>query len=73
MDFGLAGKTAIVTGGASNIGHGIVMAFAKEGTNVVIADIDEAQARFAPCDQIRWNLACQQAQSRLFLCRQKRT
>lgn len=44
MEFGLAGKTAIVTGGASNIGHGIVIAFAKEGTNVVIADIDEAQA-----------------------------
>jgi len=45
MDFGLAGKTVIVTGGASNIGHGIVMAFAKEGANVVIADIDEAQAQ----------------------------
>jgi NAD(P)-dependent dehydrogenase (short-subunit alcohol dehydrogenase family) len=44
MDFGLAGKTVIVTGGASNIGHGIVMAFAKEGANVVIADIDESQA-----------------------------
>lgn len=44
MDFGLAGKTVIVTGGASNIGHGIVMAFAKEGANVVIADIDKLQA-----------------------------
>ncbi|MFC1924373.1 SDR family NAD(P)-dependent oxidoreductase [Chloroflexota bacterium] len=45
MGFGLAGKTVIVTGGASNIGHGIVMAFAKEGSNVVIADIDKAQAQ----------------------------
>lgn len=44
MEFGLVGKTVIVTGGASNIGHGIVMAFAKEGANVVIADIDESQA-----------------------------
>lgn len=45
MELGLRGKTVIVTGGASNIGHGIVMAFAKEGANVVIADIDEAQAQ----------------------------
>lgn len=45
MDFELAGKTVIVTGGASNIGHGIVMAFAREGANVVIADIDESQAQ----------------------------
>lgn len=45
MDFGLTGKTAIVTGGASNVGRGIVLALAKEGANVVIADIDEPQAR----------------------------
>jgi len=44
MNLGLTGKTVIVTGGASNIGHGIVMAFAQEGANVVIADIDETQA-----------------------------
>ena len=44
MELGLGGKTVIVTGGASNIGHGIVMAFAKEDANVVIADIDESQA-----------------------------
>ena len=44
LDFlGLGGKTAIVTGGGSNIGRGIVLAFAEQGTNLVIAELDEAQ------------------------------
>jgi len=43
MELGLAGKTVIVTGGASNVGRGIVLAFAREDSNVVIADIDEVQ------------------------------
>ena len=30
MDLNLAGKTVIVTGGASNIGRGIALAFAQE-------------------------------------------
>jgi 2-hydroxycyclohexanecarboxyl-CoA dehydrogenase len=45
MDLGLAGKTAIVTGGSSNIGRGIVLALAKEGANIVITYRDEKQAR----------------------------
>ena len=45
MDLGLAGKTAIVTGGASNIGRAISLTLAEEGANVVIADLDEAQGR----------------------------
>ena len=44
MDLRLAGKTAIVTGGASNVGRGIVLAFAREGANIVIADRDEKQS-----------------------------
>ncbi len=44
MDLGLAGKTAIVTGGASNIGKAITEGLIGEGANVVIADIDENQA-----------------------------
>jgi 2-hydroxycyclohexanecarboxyl-CoA dehydrogenase len=39
----LAGKTAIVTGGGSNIGRGIVLAFAEQGANVAIAELIEAQ------------------------------
>jgi 2-hydroxycyclohexanecarboxyl-CoA dehydrogenase len=44
MDLGLQGKTAIVTGGASNIGKAIVEGLFEEGANVVIADVDEAQS-----------------------------
>lgn len=44
MNLGLAGKTAIVTGGSSNIGRGVVLALAEEGVNVVITYRDEKQA-----------------------------
>src|SRR5690349_17843337 len=36
----LAGKVAIVTGGAGGIGRGIVERFVEEGADVVIADVD---------------------------------
>lgn len=44
MELGLKGKSAIVTGGASNIGKQITLSLAAEGVNVVLADIDQAQA-----------------------------
>ncbi len=36
----LSGKVAVVTGGGSGIGQGMVVAFAQAGMHVVIADID---------------------------------
>jgi len=45
MDLGLRGKTAIVTGGGSNIGRAIALTLAGEGANVVIAEIDEAAGK----------------------------
>lgn len=41
----LAGKNAIVTGGASGIGLAISQRFAREGATVAVWDIDEASAR----------------------------
>jgi 3-hydroxybutyrate dehydrogenase len=43
----LAGKVAVVTGGASGIGQEIACAFARAGANVVIADLDHEAARHA--------------------------
>jgi NAD(P)-dependent dehydrogenase (short-subunit alcohol dehydrogenase family) len=39
----LSGKTAVVTGGASGIGRGIVEAFHREGAKVLLADISGDQ------------------------------
>lgn len=43
----LTGKTAIVTGGAVGIGYGIAYRLAEAGANVVVADLDEPQAKSA--------------------------
>ena len=45
MDLGLAGKTVIITGGGSNIGRGITLGFAREGANIVMAELDEPQGQ----------------------------
>lgn len=44
---GLKNKVAIVTGGATKIGAAVVHAFQREGTKVVIADINEADGNAA--------------------------
>ncbi|PYN05629.1 MAG: hypothetical protein DME02_19105 [Candidatus Rokuibacteriota bacterium] len=38
----LRGRTAVVTGGASGIGRALIQRFAREGANVVVADLDDA-------------------------------
>jgi NAD(P)-dependent dehydrogenase (short-subunit alcohol dehydrogenase family) len=44
MDLGHRDARVIVTGGAANIGRGIVHGFAREGARVLIADLDAKQA-----------------------------
>ena len=39
MDLGLKDKTVVITGGGSNIGRGIVHAFAAEGAKIIIAEL----------------------------------
>jgi len=41
----LLGKVAIITGGASGIGAGIVERFLAEGARVVIADIEQGRGQ----------------------------
>src|SRR5260370_38117869 len=45
MDLGLTRRVVIVTGGASNLGRAITLGFAAEGARVVIADVDDQQAK----------------------------
>lgn len=48
----LAGKVALITGGASGIGREAVLLFAREGARVVVADLDGAAAR-RTADEVR--------------------
>jgi len=41
----LAGKAALITGGASGLGRGIAERFCEEGSRVLITDVDEPGAR----------------------------
>ena len=44
LDLEFADKTVVVTGGASNVGRGIVHAFASQQARVVLIDLDEDKA-----------------------------
>jgi NAD(P)-dependent dehydrogenase (short-subunit alcohol dehydrogenase family) len=43
ISFGLAGRICIVTGGAQGIGEACIRRFAREGAQLVIADIDDSR------------------------------
>jgi NAD(P)-dependent dehydrogenase (short-subunit alcohol dehydrogenase family) len=43
ISFGLAGRVCIVTGGAQGIGEACIRRFAREGAQLVIADIDDSR------------------------------
>ena len=68
LDLALTDKTVVVTGGASNIGRGIVHGFAGQAANIVLVDIDEARARLT-CEEALEPLALANARSskRIFL------
>jgi 2-hydroxycyclohexanecarboxyl-CoA dehydrogenase len=44
VDLGLEGRVVIITGGASNIGRGLALGFARERARVYIGDLDDEQA-----------------------------
>jgi 2-hydroxycyclohexanecarboxyl-CoA dehydrogenase len=60
MDLNLAGKSVIVTGGGSNIGRAIVLAFARERTHLSIAEIDEGQGKKVAAEAERHGAASAQ-------------
>lgn len=43
ISFGLSGRVCMVTGGAQGIGEACIRRFAREGAQVVIADIDDSR------------------------------
>ena len=52
MDLGLKGKNAIITGAAGGVGKAIALALSKEGANVAIGDIREADETVQECEQL---------------------
>ena len=50
MELGLKGKNVVVTGGGNNIGRAIVLAFAAEGSNIAIAELNREAGERVACE-----------------------
>jgi 2-hydroxycyclohexanecarboxyl-CoA dehydrogenase len=57
MDLNLRNRVVLITGGASGIGRATAFAFASEGANIALWDLDEQAARLA--DEIRGQFSVQ--------------
>src|SRR4051812_42002985 len=57
LDLELSDRVVVVTGGASNIGRGIVHAFARQHANVVMVDLDEKKGASTQAEAIELGAA----------------
>lgn len=58
MDLGLKGKTALVTGSGRGIGNSIAHALAKEGVNIIITDVSDANSTQVVSDIKKHGVNC---------------
>ena len=58
MDLGLKGKTALVTGSGRGIGNSIAHALAKEGVNIIITDVSDANSAQVVSDIKKHGVNC---------------
>ncbi len=66
MDLVLEGKTALVTGGEGGIGRAICSRFAREGANVLSADLSRHSARQADIRFVEYDVTSEQSAAAVF-------